>query len=90
MTDTRAMRIEGRVQGVGFRWFTQRTARSLGLRGWVRNLPDGSVEAHFAGPGDGLAAMEKALSLGPTGSRVERVLDGGDARAIPDSGFEIR
>lgn len=54
---TAHVRIEGRVQGVGYRRWTQRTAREFGLRGWVRNRRDGSVEAVFQGPDAIVAAM---------------------------------
>jgi acylphosphatase len=69
----RGFRVSGRVQGVGFRWWTRRTAQQLGLGGSVRNLPDGSVEVHAVGPADGVARLEAALHAGPPASRVERV-----------------
>ena len=65
--------VRGRVQGVGFRWFATNAARGLGLAGWVRNLPDGSVEALAAGPEPALVAFENALRVGPAGSHVESV-----------------
>ena len=65
--------LEGRVQGVGFRWWTRREATALGLRGTVRNLDDGSVEVHVAGPADTVAAFLLTLRSGPQGSRVTRV-----------------
>lgn len=65
--------IRGHVQGVGFRYFVARQARALGLAGWVRNLPDGSVAAHAAGPVSALDAFELELKRGPTMSRVEDV-----------------
>jgi len=65
--------IEGRVQGVGFRHFTRKAARELGLSGFVRNLPDGSVEAVAAGPGEALEALERHLRQGPPASRVDTV-----------------
>lgn len=65
--------IEGRVQGVGFRYFVVRQARSMGLVGWVRNLPDGTVEAIAAGPTSALSELEDALRQGPLMSRVDRV-----------------
>jgi acylphosphatase len=68
-----AFRIHGRVQGVGFRWWTQRTACALGLGGWVRNEPDGSVVVHAVGPAAALGRMEKALHRGPAMARVDRV-----------------
>lgn len=65
--------IAGRVQGVGFRYFVVRQARALGLLGWVRNLPDGTVEATAAGPASALSQLEEALRQGPSMSRVDRV-----------------
>lgn len=57
--------IEGRVQGVGYRQWTVREASARGLDGWVRNLPDGTVEALIAGPADAVAAMIEACRKGP-------------------------
>jgi acylphosphatase len=62
--------IGGRVQGVGFRFFAQRIAVRLGLRGWVRNLPDGGVELEAQGDLDSLTALESALRQGPRGAQV--------------------
>jgi len=62
--------IRGRVQGVGFRFFTQRTAARLGLAGWVRNLPHGLVESEAQGGLDSLTAFESALRQGPRGALV--------------------
>jgi acylphosphatase len=67
--------VSGRVQGVGFRWFAERTARELGLQGWVRNLPDGSVETLVEGPDDALARYFDRLRRGPAGSRVEALVE---------------
>ena len=69
--------VEGRVQGVGFRWATQSEALRLGLSGWVRNRPDGSVEAVIQGEPPVLQRMLDWLQAGPPGSRVVecRVLD---------------
>jgi len=69
----RAFRVVGRVQGVGFRWWTRRTALELGLHGWVRNEVDGSVVVHAGGPAEALERLESALSRGPTASRVDRL-----------------
>jgi acylphosphatase len=66
-------RLEGRVQGVGFRWWTIRTAESLGLRGTVRNLPDGSVEIDASGPRDEMERFSSLLRDGPPSARVESV-----------------
>jgi acylphosphatase len=62
--------IGGRVQGVGFRFFAQRTAARLGLQGWVRNLPDGRVESEAQGDPTSLTAFESALRQGPRGAQV--------------------
>ncbi len=64
----------GRVQGVGFRYFVRQTADALGCAGWVRNLPDGRVEAVIAGPPDAVQAMLDAFSRGPVGARVDDVV----------------
>ncbi len=67
--------IQGRVQGVGFRWFVQREAAELELRGWVRNTEDGEVEVVAAGePGD-LDELRVSLRRGPRGARVDRVVE---------------
>jgi len=84
----KAFRLHGRVQGVGFRWWTQRTARGLGLRGWVRNRPDGTVDVVLAGPEEAVAEMRSRLQEGPRPARVDRL----EPIAAPDSippGFEI-
>ncbi len=67
--------IQGRVQGVGFRWFVHREAAELNLRGWVRNTADGHVEVVAAGAPEDLAALNNALHKGSRGSRVDRVLE---------------
>ncbi len=65
--------VRGRVQGVGYRFFALRAARELGLNGWVRNLPDGSVETLAEGEADALAQFVKRLGYGPLTSRVDGV-----------------
>jgi acylphosphatase len=65
--------ISGRVQGVGFRWYTQDAAMREGVTGWVRNLPDGRVEAVVEGEAEAVTRMERALRSGPRGARVEDV-----------------
>jgi len=84
--------IHGRVQGVSFRAWTQHQAQLHGLKGWVRNRRDGTVEAVFSGPGDLVAVMLKACHEGPSGSRVERVeiLDRGEPEFDAARRFEIR
>jgi acylphosphatase len=67
--------IQGRVQGVGFRWFVQREAGGLDLRGWVRNTEEGDVEVLAAGdPGD-LDELRSSLRRGPRGARVDRLVE---------------
>jgi len=65
--------IKGRVQGVGFRFFTQDAARREGATGWVRNLADGSVEALVEGEAEAVTRIERAIRSGPRGARVDRV-----------------
>jgi acylphosphatase len=81
--------IAGIVQGVGFRFFAERAGRELGLRGYVRNLPDGRVEAVAAGPEDDLREFAERLRRGPRASKVDR-LEASEAD-LPDdqAGFEI-
>jgi len=67
------VRVHGRVQGVGFRLSTRERARSLGLGGSVRNLPDGAVEAVFEGPRDRVESMLDWCAQGPRGAWVEDV-----------------
>jgi acylphosphatase len=67
--------IQGRVQGVGFRWFVQREASEIGLHGWVRNTEDGDVEVVAAGDAEDLAELRASLKRGPRGSRVDRVIE---------------
>lgn len=69
----RSFVVVGVVQGVGFRWFTREQARKRGLRGWVRNEPDGSVRVVAAGMAGILDDFEAALQQGPAGSRVDAV-----------------
>jgi len=65
--------IRGRVQGVGYRAWTEYTALDLGLEGWVRNRRDGTVEALFAGPQEAVDEMLETCHQGPPGARVEIV-----------------
>lgn len=67
------VRIGGRVQGVGFRWFAREEARRLGLSGWVMNLPSGEVELSAGGTAESLERLRKALQVGPTGAAVNSV-----------------
>lgn len=65
--------VNGRVQGVGFRWFVMREAARLDLAGYVRNLPDGTVEVVARGPAAALTSLESALAHGPPAARVGSV-----------------
>ena len=67
------VRIEGGVQGVGYRYWTERVAGELDLTGWVRNRRDGSVEALFSGPADDVAQMLERCKDGPPSARVTAV-----------------
>ena len=71
--ETVRLRISGQVQGVGYRLWATRTAASLGLRGWVRNRLDGSVEALVTGTPGAVAAMLEACRDGPRGAQVTEV-----------------
>ena len=65
--------ISGRVQGVGYRFFAERAARRENLKGWVRNLPDGRVEAAAEGEAEAIERFEGQLRHGPSGARVEHL-----------------
>lgn len=69
----RSYRVAGRVQGVGFRWFVREQARAIGLAGTVRNETDGSVHVIARGTVGMLEQLERALRVGPGGSRVDAV-----------------
>ena len=73
MKTARHVRVSGRVQGVFFRVWTKEQADALGVGGWVRNCPDGSVEAHVEGDADAVERMIDAMRKGPGGANVERV-----------------
>jgi len=82
--------IDGRVQGVGYRQWTVREALARGLDGWVRNLPDGTVEALLAGPEEAVSAMIDACRKGPRFAAVASVREQ-PAEAPAETGFrEIR
>ena len=65
--------VAGRVQGVGFRWFAQRWAERLGVRGWICNRDDGTVASEAEGGPQALAEFERRLRDGPAGARVDAV-----------------
>jgi acylphosphatase len=85
----RHIRVTGRVQGVFFRGWTRDIARRLGVRGWVRNCDDGSVEAHLEGSQDRLEDLTERMRSGPPGARVDELT----CDAVQDQhlqGFEVR
>lgn len=75
--------ISGRVQGVGFRFFAERAARELGVKGWVRNLPGGSVETLAEGEADAVAQYLDRLREGPGPGKVTSVT----AEDVPPRGY---
>lgn len=88
MAETAAVfRIEGRVQGVGYRWWAVGEARALGLRGWVRNRHDGWVELLAIGAPSAVHALELACRRGPTAAAVT-VLRRTPAADDGSSGFD--
>lgn len=84
------MRIEGRVQGVGFRYWTAQQARRYNLDGWVCNLRDGAVELVAQGDPAQIAALRAAVADGPSLSRVDRIVDLPTPLASVARGFQIR
>ncbi len=82
-------RVTGRVQGVGFRWWTRSLAQRVGVVGTVRNAPDGSVEVQARGSDDQLAELERRLRQGPPHARVDAVAP--IPVSLPErvAGFEI-
>ena len=72
-TLARTFLVRGRVQGVGFRWFVEREAHTLGLSGWVRNNADGSVEVLAMGTHEQLSNLRSRLRAGPRAARVDEV-----------------
>lgn len=68
------VRVTGRVQGVAYRAYTEQQATRLGVTGWVRNEPDGSVAAHFEGPEPAVEALVAWCRQGPGFARVENVV----------------
>jgi len=78
--------IRGRVQGVGYRAWTEYAALERGLAGWVRNRRDGSVEAVFAGSADAVEQMIEACRHGPPGARIDAI----DQREATPGDFALR
>jgi acylphosphatase len=82
-------RVHGRVQGVWFRGSTEALARRRGVDGWVRNRPDGSVEAIFEGDPAAVHELLEYVRVGPRGARVERV-DVTEEPSQSERGFRVR
>jgi len=81
LPEARRFLVRGRVQGVGFRWFVEREAHTLGIAGWVRNNADGSVEVLAMGTRDQLSGLRSRLHQGPRASRVDEVEES-DAKPV--------
>ena len=73
MSEAIEVRVRGRVQAVGYREFCRRAAQSLGIAGWARNEPDGSVLVHAEGPMEALERFRERLREGPHFARVDEV-----------------
>jgi acylphosphatase len=82
--------ISGRVQGVGFRFFTEAAAAREGLHGWVQNLPDGRVEAAVEGEAEAVERFERNVRHGPPGARVRDVEVDETVPTHRQTGFSIR
>jgi acylphosphatase len=87
--EARRWLVSGRVQGVGFRYFAQRKAEELGLRGWARNLDDGRVEVYAEGATERLSALAAALHSGPRMADVRGVEEMEDV-VQKMAGFSVR
>ncbi len=82
--------ISGRVQGVGFRYFTQAVASREGVHGWVRNLSDGRVEAYAHGDAQAIDRFERSLRHGPAGAHIDAVDVFDDVPDSSGAGFDVR
>ena len=90
MTTGRRYLVSGKVQGVGFRFFTEDAARREGLAGFVRNLDDGRVETVVVGENESIVRFERALGVGPPLSRVTDITIELELPMTELIGFEIR
>lgn len=84
------VRVEGRVQGVGFRFFVREQAENLSVTGWVRNESDGAVECEIQGEDEELERMFLALEQGPCSSKVDAVRKHSRPASNGEVGFQIR
>jgi len=82
--------IRGRVQGVGFRYAAVSEARRLGLAGWARNAPDGSVEIVAEGPPPAVRALSAWCRQGPPAARVSGLQESEEPRDVPLGAFGVR
>jgi len=89
MLAARRLQVSGRVQGVGFRQFVAETARAEGVSGWVRNRPDGVVEAFLEGEAGAVDRVEQSVRLGPPLARVDEVTATPEVVAGLPAGFRI-
>ncbi len=80
--------VHGAVQGVGFRYSARLEADRRGVAGWIRNLPDGAVEAEIEGDEAAVQAMLDWLATGPRGAGVERI-EVADAEPLGEPGFRV-
>jgi acylphosphatase len=85
----RRYRVRGRVQGVGFRYFVEQSSKALGLRGWVRNDDDGSVEVYAVGTAAQISELAGMLWRGPRWAEV-RGVDEAEAAVEDHPGFSVR
>jgi acylphosphatase len=81
--ETRKYLVQGRVQGVGFRFYVEREARLLGISGWVRNTPTGAVEVLATGTREQQVALRGRLHQGPRAARVDDVVES-EAQPVPN------
>ena len=89
MSVGRYVRITGRVQGVFFRAWSKQQAQSLGVTGWIRNCPDGTVETKLAGDEEAVVQLIDRLREGPPGAKVDHV-EVADVAAEVFDRFEVR
>lgn len=82
--------VTGRVQGVAFRNYTQKTALDLGVKGWVKNLPNGDVEGCFEGEEHAVQALVDWCRKGPSAARVDRLIEREGRHTGEFGTFEIR
>ena len=90
MLTARRFLVRGRVQGVGFRYFTLEAARGEGIHGWVRNTGPGDVEIEAEGEREALYRFEARIRLGPPGARVDEVETDEMAPTCRARGFTVR